>query len=272
MTKSSKRLVLESDQPAPPEPGTVEGLSTVGADDYRPGIVHRLDRYTTGVMVVAKSDDAHWPLAQQFADRTNLKAYLALVHGNFDTPAGVIEQPLGKHPTIREAYAVRHDSSSRHAVTIYRVREQYKGYALVELELKTGRTHQIRVHLSYLGYPIVGDIIYGGEPVGRAELDSPPIAAGSRKLLTYARDKAEGERIEYNALKRPDIIMTHPALHACLLGLWHPVEKRDIRFTAPLHEPMLSLVHELRRRPNPAAPLAPSGYYIDLAKAVPPAH
>ncbi len=246
----------------------VEGLSTVGASDYRPGIVHRLDRYTTGVMVVAKSDEAHWPIAQQFADRTNLKAYLAVVHGNIDTPSGVIEQPLGKHPTIREAYAVRHDSTSRHALTIYRVREQYQGYSLVELELKTGRTHQIRVHLSHMGYPIVGDLVYGGEPVGAAELDNPPIAAGSRKLLTYARDKAEGQRMEYNALKRDDILLTHPALHACLLGIWHPILEKQMRFTAPLHDPMLTLVHELRKRPA-EGPIAPGGTHIDLEKAVP---
>ena len=221
--------------------------------------------------MVAKSDDAHWGIARQFADRTTLKAYLAVVHGNVDPPGGVIEFPIGKHPTIREAYAVRHDRNAKPAVTLYRVREQYRGYSLVELELKTGRTHQIRVHLSYIGHPIVGDIIYGGEPIGTSELDDPPVAAGFRRDLTFAREKEAGQRIEADALSRDDLILAHPALHAALLSFTHPATGQMVEFTAPLHEPMAGLVAELRRR-RIDAPVADDGYWIDLACICPENH
>ncbi len=252
------------------ESSAIEGLSEVGAEEFRPGIVHRLDRNTTGVLVVAKNDQAHWAIARQFENRTTLKAYLAVVHGNFDSAGGVIDQPLGKHPTIREACAVRHDSSARNAVTLYRVREQYDGYSLVELELKTGRTHQIRVHLSYTGHPIVGDLLYGGEPVGQTELDTPPIAAGSRAFLTYAREKEEGRRIAARANARPDLITTLPALHATLLRFAHPISAEQVTFTAAVHEPLRSLIHAMRSHPGPG-PVATEGYWVDLSAAVPPA-
>ncbi len=249
---------------APPT-GSLEGLSGVGAAEFRPGIVHRLDKNTTGVLVVAKCDEAHWAIARQFEARTTLKAYLAIVHGNFDLPGGVIEQPIGKHPTIREAMAVRHDSTAKAAVTLYRVREQYRGYSLVELELKTGRTHQIRVHLSYIGHPIVGDILYGGEPIGAHELTDPPPAAGARQYLTFARDKAEGQRIEAHAAARHDLILAHPALHATLLRFTHPHTQQPVTFTAPLHEPMRTLVEQLRAK-RVEAPVATQGYWVDLDK------
>ena len=250
------------------EDGSIEGLSAVGAQEFRPGIIHRLDKNTTGVMVVAKSDAAHWGIARQFEDRTTLKAYLAIIHGNFDSVGGAIDFPLGKHPTIREACAVRHDSVAKHALTLFRVREQYKGYSLVELELKTGRTHQIRVHLSYVGHPIVGDIIYGGEAIGRHELDEPPIAGGSRKNITFARDKEQGQKLEAQAAARPDLIIAHPALHASLLRFIHPITKVEMTFTAPLHEPMRGLVGELRKR-REDMPVATEGYWVDMGKTAP---
>lgn len=250
------------------QPRGVDGLSTVGGKEFRPGIIHRLDRNTTGVLVVAKADEAHWQIAKQFENRTTLKAYLAIVHGNFEDAAGVIDQPIGKHPTVHEAFAVRHDHLSRNAVTIYRVREQYKGYSLVELELKTGRTHQIRVHLTYLGYPIIGDIIYGGEPIGRAELDNPPVAIGSRKLLTFARQKADGLKLEQQWAKRDDLILAHPALHATLLSFVDPRSGKTVVYTAPLHEPMATLVHELRKR-RIDGPVASEGFHVDLNQAAP---
>lgn len=249
-------------------PVTIDGLSEVGAAECRPGIIHRLDRYTTGVMVVAKNDESHWGIASQFEDRTTTKAYLALVHGNFDNPAFVIDEPLGKHPTIREAYAVRRDALSKASVTICRVREQYQGYSLVELELKTGRTHQIRVHMGYMGHPIMGDIIYGGEPIGEAELITPPQPAGGRKLQTYARSREDGQRMEAKAAARADIILYTPALHAGLLSFVHPSTRQVVRFTAPLHQPMRDLVQRLRSMPHPG-PLATAGTMIDLAAAIP---
>ena len=244
----------------------------MGAGEFRPGIIHRLDKHTTGCLVVAKSDQAHWRIARQFEDRTVLKAYLAVVHGNLDTGGGVIEQPLGKHPTIREAHAVRHDSMGKRCVTLYRVREQYRGYSLVELELKTGRTHQIRVHMTWLGHPVVGDILYGGEPVGPAELDEPPVAAGGRKYLTFARDKAQGEHLEAASAKRlaaGELIIATPALHAALLAFEHPVDRQPVAFTAPLHEPMATLIRHLRRRPA-QGPVADSGYNVDLTAVIGP--
>lgn len=250
--------------------GEVPGLSGVGAKEFRPGIIHRLDKNTTGVIVLAKSDEAHWGIARQFEDRTTLKAYLALVHGNLDTHGGAIDQPIGRHPTIREAMAVRHDSLSKRALTLFRVREQYRGFSLVELELKTGRTHQIRVHMAYIGHPIVGDILYGGEALFRGDLDNPPQVAGRHRFVPWARDKATGQKLEADALARKDLIIAHPALHAALLQFVHPVTRQTARFTAPLHEPVLALVRELRVRPSDG-PVTQDGTWIDLAQAVPAA-
>ncbi len=252
----------------PPDPeGAVEGLSTVGAAEFRPGIVHRLDKNTTGVMVVAKNDEAHWAIARQFETRTTVKAYLAVVHGNFDTPGGVIEQPLGKHPTIREAQAVRHDSTAKQSVTLYRVRRQYRGFSLVELELKTGRTHQIRVHLSYIGHPLVGDIIYGGEPITDQDIINPPTPAGARQHITFARTKEEGQRVEAEAAQRPSLIIAHPALHAAMLRITHPQTQKPVTYTAPLHEPLRTLIQKLQPQ-QIDAPTADSGYWIDLTAAL----
>ncbi len=253
-------------------------LSTIGQQQARPGVIHRLDMNTTGVILFGKQDEAHWMLAKQFEDRTNTKAYLAVVHGNPDPPAGVIDQPLGKHPTIREGNAVRHDSTGKHALTLYRVREQYDGYALVECEIKTGRTHQIRVHLQYIGHPIVGDLLYGGELVGPKELADPPFPAGAKPNLSYARQKEEGKRLEAVARARleqgeahPDgpLIMGYPALHAAYLRIHHPIDRRDMVFTAPLHEPMSTLVKSLRNHSNRnGLGVINDGCYIDLDRAL----
>ncbi|WP_432799904.1 RluA family pseudouridine synthase [Poriferisphaera sp. WC338] len=244
------------------------GLSRVGEEDARPGVIHRLDKNTTGVIVVGKQEEPHWLIAKQFENRTNLKVYLAVVHGCPEPEGGVINEPIGKHPTYREAMAVRHDSTSKESVTIYRVRERYQGYSLVELELKSGRTHQIRVHMQYIGHPLVGDIIYGGEPVGIPELDNPPLPAGGRANLTYARDKNEGIALENAATSRDDMIMHTPALHAAMLGLQHPINKQDMLFTAPVHAPLHRLIRELRKRPGPG-PVVTSGTHLDLSQAIP---
>ena len=267
----STRGFAAYDQPKPndhtKQSGVIHGLSSVGVNEFRPGIIHRLDKNTTGVLVVAKNDEGHWAIARQFENRSTLKAYLAVVHGNFDSLGGVIEEPIGKHPTIREAMAIRHGSNGKPSITLYRVREQYAGYSLVELELKSGRTHQIRVHLSYLGHPVVGDILYGGEAVGELELDAPPTVAGSRQYLTYARNKNEGQRTEMNAMARDDLIIAHPALHAALLQFTHPATHQPVTFTAPLHEPTQTLVRSLRHR-RIDRPVAKEGFWIDLTKAI----
>jgi 23S rRNA pseudouridine1911/1915/1917 synthase len=198
---------------------TSGGLSTVGEDNCRPGVVHRLDRHTSGVMVAAKSDTAHWRLGRQFEQRQTRKRYLAVVHGEITPFADRIDHPLGKHPTVRELYAVRYDELAKDALTIYRVREAYEGFTLVELELHTGRTHQIRVHLSYLGFPIVGDDRYGGRHLIEEDLDS---SLGSQPLIS------------------------RQALHATTLGFTHPITEQPVLHTAPLRPDMARLVTLLR--------------------------
>jgi len=251
-----------------PRPDKVPGLSSVGATECRPGIVHRLDKNTTGVIVMAKQEQTHWAIAKQFERREPTKAYLAVVHGEMELAGGVIDEPLGKHPTIREAFCIRHDHLGKRSVTLYRVRERYRGYTLVELELKTGRTHQIRVHLQYLGHPIVGDLLYGGEVVGEPELRDPPTAAGARRGHNFARAKEDGLKAEAAADARDDVIMQTPALHAAHLQIRHPGTEALMTFNAPLHHPMTDLVNALRRQPADG-PVADSGWYIDLDEAAP---
>ncbi len=219
-------------------------LSSVGEEFTRPGVVHRLDRFTTGVMVAAKSDTAHWRLGRQFELRKTEKRYLAVVHGRLETHADVIDVPLGKHPTAREKYAVRWDDTGKPSVTIYRVREVYENFTLVELELKTGRTHQIRVHLSHLGYPIAGDDMYGGSHLAMGDVDRS--AADPTVLL-----------------------LTRQALHASLLGFHHPITDEPVEFQAPLHADMRNLVHILRATQFVSAPTV-AGTRLDLDRIVGP--
>ncbi|KKK51919.1 hypothetical protein LCGC14_3110160, partial [marine sediment metagenome] len=137
-------------------------LSSVNGD-LRPGIVHRLDRNTTGVMCVAKTDHAHWKLSRQFSNRTVSKTYIAIVHGVPELTADCINKPLGVHPRMREKYAVRADGKP--SVSYYEVIEEFAGYSLVRLKLETGRTHQLRVHMQYIKHSIVADDMYGGKAV-----------------------------------------------------------------------------------------------------------
>jgi len=139
-------------------------LSGIGGV-LRPGIVHRLDKYTSGLLVVAKNDFTHQALARQFKAKKIFKQYLALVHGIITQDKGVIEARVGRHPRHRKKMAVIRSTETRvkgrEAVTHYRVLERFKNYTLVELDLKTGRTHQIRVHMTSLSHSIVGDPVYG---------------------------------------------------------------------------------------------------------------
>jgi len=202
------------------------GLSSVGEEDARPGIVHRLDRFTSGVMVVAKSDLAHWRLAKQFERRLVRKRYLALVHGRPDPAADVIDLPLGKHPTRRERYAVRHDAAGKPSTTIYRTVATWPGVALLELDLRTGRTHQIRVHLSHRGWPIVGDDLYGGRHLPLGDLPET------------ARDPEEDPA-------RP--LLARQALHATYLAFEHPLSGEERIFQSPLRADMAETIDRLRR-------------------------
>lgn len=217
-------------------------LSSVGKEHARPGVVHRLDRHTTGVMVVAKNETAHWRLGRQFEQRTTRKRYLALVHGRVEPWADVIDLPLGKHPTIRKRYAVRRDASGKDSVTLYRVREVYDDFTLVELELRTGRTHQIRVHLSHLGWPIAGDDYYGGRHVRGGDLVHP------------------GMQLD---IPRNEPVLQRQALHASLLGFTHPRSGEESVFTAPLPPDMARLIRLLREHQFVEAPTV-AGTELDI--------
>lgn len=196
-------------------------LSTVGGE-HRPGVVHRLDRDTSGVMVVAKTDHCHIRLAEQFADRTTEKEYFALIVGSPDRDRDRIEQPIGMHPTHRVRMAIRADhSTSREATTFYEVAERFDGFAAVKVLPKTGRTHQIRVHLAHLGCPVLCDKLYGG----RAEITRGDIR----------RDP-----------KDTTVLLNRQALHARRIKLRHPETQQPIEFIAPLPADMAEVLEELR--------------------------
>jgi 23S rRNA pseudouridine1911/1915/1917 synthase len=137
-----------------------QALSSVGGE-LRPGIVHRLDRFTSGVLLVAKTDAAHQDLALQFSSRTVEKTYLALVEGTL-TGAGHIEKPIARDPGNRARMTARRNTG-RHAVTDWKAVEQFRGFTFLEIRIGTGRTHQIRAHMAALGHPVAGDRLYGGK-------------------------------------------------------------------------------------------------------------
>lgn len=126
----------------------------------RPGIVHRIDKDTSGLLMVAKNDKAHLELARQIKEHTAARKYIALVHGNITEPGGVVDAPIGRDPKDRKKMAVI-TRNSKPAVTRYRILERFGEYTLAECALETGRTHQIRVHMAYLGHPVAGDPVYG---------------------------------------------------------------------------------------------------------------
>ncbi|MHC4070858.1 MAG: RluA family pseudouridine synthase [Planctomycetota bacterium] len=191
-----------------------------GLGEFRPGIVHRLDKDTTGVMVVTKNDGAQWKIAKQFERRQVNKTYLAIVHGTPELTADRINTPLGVHPTTREKYAIRPDTG-KEAITFYEVLESFRGFSLVKMTPRTGRTHQIRVHLSYIKHPIVADDMYGGKLVYRWQLaDAEPAVQ--------------------------DPILSRVALHAFSLEFKHPATDKTVKFEAPLREDMQILLDALR--------------------------
>jgi len=195
-------------------------LSGIGGV-LRPGIVHRLDKETSGLLVVAKSDEAHWGLAGQFKRREVRKTYLALVYGEPKTDGGRIEAAVGRHPTDRKRMSTQ-SRRGRSAVTVWRIRDRYGVAALLEVDIETGRTHQIRVHLTDLGHPVVGDRVYGG--AGRVRSVGDPAARARMKALD------------------------RQALHAWRLAFTHPVTGEKMQFSAPLPEDMAGLCAFLRER------------------------
>jgi 23S rRNA pseudouridine1911/1915/1917 synthase len=165
-------------------------LSAVGGDS-RPGIVHRIDRYTSGVLLVARSDAAHLSLARQFAVRTVEKVYIALVHGAVKTDTGRIMKPITRDPVRRTRMTARLDSG-RTAITDYKVLRRFEKFTLLEVRIGTGRTHQIRVHLASIGHVVAGDKLYGA-----------PAGPSARFFLHAARisfdSPSTGERITVEA-------------------------------------------------------------------------
>lgn len=184
----------------------IKNLSTIN-DVVRPGIVHRIDKDTSGLLMVAKNDRAHESLAQQLKDKTSLRKYVALVHGEIPHEKGRIEAPIGRSKVNRKMQAVIEGGKS--AVTHFEVLKRFEGYTLIELQLETGRTHQIRVHMNYIGYPVAGDPLYG-----------------PKKTL-----KGNGQ-----------------FLHAKLLGFEHPTTGENMVFEAPLPEIFKKTLKQLQEK------------------------
>ncbi|HHY13028.1 MAG TPA: RluA family pseudouridine synthase [Thermoanaerobacterales bacterium] len=185
-------------------------LSNIGGS-LRPGIVHRLDKDTSGVLIVAKKNVAHKKLIQQFKKREVTRKYLALVHGNIKTDKGTINAPIGRHHIRRQEMAVT-NRNSRKALTRFKVIERFSNVTLVEISLETGRTHQIRVHMAYIGNPLIGDLKYG--------------------------------------FKKARMKVNYPghALHAWIVGFRHPRTDEYVEFTAPLPREFVKLIKDLRNK------------------------
>lgn len=184
--------------------GQLSGINGV----LRPGIVHRIDMDTTGALVVCKTDLAHQSLAAQLKKHSITRRYRAIVHGNLKESQGTVEGTIGRHPVERKKMAANVTKGKR-AVTHYRVLEQLKSYTYVECQLETGRTHQIRVHMSSIGHPLLGDVVYGPK-------------------------------------KCPFPSLMGQTLHAMVLGFLHPVTGEYLEFQAPLPEYFEALLKKLR--------------------------
>lgn len=174
----------------------------------RPGIVHRIDKDTTGALLVCKTDEVHRSLAKQLKEHSIKRRYRAIVRGNLKEDTGTIEGPIGRHPTDRKKMAINY-KNGKDAVTHYKVLERFGQYTYVECRLETGRTHQIRVHMSSIGHPLLGDTVYGS---GKDPFH------------------LEGQ-----------------TLHAMILGFIHPTTGEYMEFSAPLPEYFLKLLEKLRK-------------------------
>ncbi len=185
-----------------------DSLSGIGGV-IRPGIVHRLDKNTSGLMVVAKNDFAHLGLSKQIKEHQVTKKYLTLVYGNMKDDSGIIDAPIGRSLKNRKKMAVTVEGKSREAVTQFKVLKRFSGYTLIEATLRTGRTHQIRVHLAFIGHPIVGDQLYGR--------------------------------------KKQGLNISRQALHSHILGFVHPSSKKYMEFSATLPQDMQELIDYLEK-------------------------
>jgi 23S rRNA pseudouridine1911/1915/1917 synthase len=203
-------------------------LSAVGGE-LRPGIVHRLDRATSGLMVVAKNDESHRRLAKQFSAREVHKTYLALVHGWPKQDRGTIQSAISRHSQKRTRMTTK-GFGGRDAVTHYAVQKKidspYGKFALVEVKIETGRTHQIRVHISSLGHPVVGDSLYGAPGELRSQSNKRR-AAGMPAILKLGRN----------------------FLHSATIELTHPRTKKALKFSRPLPKELETLLDNLEKLP-----------------------
>jgi 23S rRNA pseudouridine1911/1915/1917 synthase len=203
-----------------------DSLSTL-AGENRPGIVHRLDRDTTGLLVVVKNDLAHRRLALQFELREVHKEYLALVYGVPERDSDYVERPIGFHPLSREKMAIRTlQDGGKPAVTYYEVAERFRGHALVRCMPETGRTHQIRVHLAAAGAPVLNDPLYGDPE--------------ERLLLSNLKSRYKGREEE-----RP--LISRPALHASDLSILHPATGAPVAIHAPMPKDFEVAIKYLRK-------------------------
>ena len=177
--------------------------------EIRPGIVHRIDKDTSGLLMIAKNDVAHRSLVEQLIDKSVTRKYIALVHGNIPHDYGTVDAPIGRNKNDRQSMAVVDDGKD--AITHFNVLEHFNKYTLIECQLETGRTHQIRLHMKYIGYPLVGDPKYG-----------------QKKTLDIGGQ----------------------ALHAAVIGFEHPVTQAYIEKTAPLPEEFEQLLNDIRKSDN----------------------
>ena len=193
-----------------------DSLSGIGGV-IRPGIVHRIDKDTSGLLVVAKNDDAHLSLSEQLKEHNVSRVYFAIVCGNPKNDSGTIDAPIGRSPVDRKKMAVIKDplKNSKNAITHYTVLERFRGFAFVKCVLETGRTHQIRVHMSSIGHPLLGDEVYGG---------------GGSKFCQANKKYISGQ-----------------CLHAGELKLTHPKAQKEMHFLAPLPEDMEKVLDKLRK-------------------------
>lgn len=185
-----------------------DSLSGINGEK-RPGILHRIDKDTSGLLMVAKSDRAHLALSQQIKEHSLTRAYKALVHGGFSADSGTVDAPIGRHPVDRKKMAIT-DRGSKEAVTHYNVLERFGKYTFIECILETGRTHQIRVHMSSKGHPIVGDKTYG--------------------------------------VKKEEFSLDGQLLHAYKIGFVHPISGEYMEFTSSLPDYYESVLKTLREK------------------------
>ena len=194
-------------------------LSNIGGD-IRPGIVHRLDKDTSGLLVVAKRDEVHVALSEQLSERKMSRKYIAFAWGHPKKKSGAIEAVIGRHPTHRQSMAVVEANRGRHAITHYQIEKELPECSILSLRLETGRTHQIRVHLAHIGFPIVGDPVYGDRTKWISRL-SPSRRRTAQSVLD---------------------LLHRQALHAATLGFFHPVSGERLEFQAPLPEDMCNVI------------------------------